>query len=80
MIPEKILNGEAKKELNKIKREEKTVDRKKLIYRASEFAYGFENFQTIKTFGRDIYDNEITLKEVDKDQSNLLNEIRNVKE
>ena len=36
MIPEDILNDEAKNELNKIKEIEKTVDREKLIYRASE--------------------------------------------
>ena len=51
---------------------EKTVDREKLIYRASEYTYSFKRFQTIKTFGRDIYNGEITLKEADNDQSNLL--------
>ena len=58
---------------------EKTVDREKLIYRASEYTYSFKRFQIIKTFGRDIYNGEITLKEADNDQSNLLVEIMNFK-
>ena len=33
----------------------------------------------IKTFGRDIYNTEITLKEADEDQSNFLVEIINFK-
>ena len=31
----------------------------------------------IRTFGRDIYESKIILKEADEDQSNLLNDIRN---
>ena len=54
---------------------EKSVNRENLIYRASEYIYSFKNFKTIKTFGRDIYNDEITLKEADNDQENLLVEI-----
>ena len=36
-----------------------------------------ENFRTIRTFGDDIYNGEITLEEADKYQSDLLNEIKN---
>ena len=77
IIPENILNDEAKKEIDKISEIEKTVDREKLVYRASEYTYSFQNFRTIKTFGRDIYNDQITLKEADEEQSSLLNEIRN---
>ena len=80
MILEDILNDEVRNELNKIEQTEKKVGREKAIYRASEYTYIFKNFQTIKHFGRDIYNGEITLKEADKNQSNLLNEIRNFKE
>ena len=55
---------------------EKTVNRKNLLYRASEYTY---SFQTIKAFGRDIYNDKITLKEADNDQSNLLVEIMALK-
>ena len=38
MIPKRALNNdEAKKELDKIKEIEKTIDREKLVYRASEY-------------------------------------------
>ena len=43
----------------------KTVDRKNLVY---EYTYSFENFQTIKTFGGDIYNIEITLEEASEYQ------------
>ena len=78
MIPKSALNNDkAKKELHKIKEIEKTVDREKWVYRASEYTYSFRNFRTIRTFGRDIYEGQITLEEADKDQSNLLHNIRN---
>ena len=47
---------------------EKTVGRENLIYRASKYTYSFKIFQTIKTFGRDIYNGKITLKDADDDQ------------
>ena len=49
------------------------------IYRASEYTCSFQNFQTIKTFGRDIYNGKITLEEANEDQANLLVEIMNFK-
>ena len=49
----------------------------KLVYKASGKTYDFRKFQTTKTFGEDIYEVEITFKEVDKEQSDLLDEIRN---
>ena len=61
MIPKSALNNdEAKKELDKIKEIEKTVDREKLVYKASEYTYSFKNFLTIRAFGRDIYEGKIT--------------------
>ena len=67
-----------KKELDKIKAiENKNVDREKLIYETNEYTYSFKNFQTTKTFGRDIYEGKITAEEADKDQTDLLVEIMN---
>ena len=51
-----------KKELDKTKEIEKNVDREKLIYETDEYTYSFKNFQTIKAFGRDIYEGNITLE------------------
>ena len=74
MNPGDILNKESKNKLNKIKKIEKVVDRENVIYRAIEHIFCFKNFKTIvaKTFGRDIYNVEITLREAYEDQSNLL--------
>ena len=44
IIPENILNDEAKKEIDKITEIEKIVDREKLVYRASEYTYSSQNF------------------------------------
>ena len=68
MIPENTLSEEAKNELNEIKEIEKVVNKENLVYRTNEYTYNFKNFQTINTFGRDIYNGIITLKEADKDQ------------
>ena len=63
VIPNDALNSnEAKKEFDKIKEIEKNIDREKLIYETNEYTYSFKNFQTIKTFGRDIYEGIITLE------------------
>ena len=52
VIPKSALNNdEAKKELDKIKEIEKTVDREKLFYKTNKYTYSFKNYQTIKTFG-----------------------------
>ena len=68
-------NDEAKKELDKITKIEKNVDRDKLIYETNKYMYSFKNFQTIKTFGRDIYEGKITLEKANEYQFSLLAEI-----
>ena len=78
MIPKNALNNdEAKKSLIKLKKYKKYVDREKLIYKADEYTYSFKNFETIKTFGQDIYEGKITIKEADEYQVSLLTEILN---
>ena len=76
-IPENTLSEEAKNVLNKIKEIKKTVDRWNLYYRTNEYTYSFQNFRTISTFGKDIYDGTITIKEVNEDQIDLSVEILN---
>ena len=73
-------NAEVKKELDKIlKKKEKNVDREKLTYETNENTYSFKNFQTIKTFGRDIYEGKIMIKKANEYQTDLLAEIINFK-
>ena len=78
-IPENALSEEAKNELNKIKEIEKMINRWILVYRTNQYTYCFKNFWTINTLGSDICNGEITLKEADKDQSDLLVELLNFK-
>ena len=78
LIPKNVLNNdEAKKELDKIKEIEKNVNREKIIYEKNEYTYSFKNFQTIKTFGKDIYEGKITFEEANEYQTDLLTEIMN---
>ena len=78
VIPKNALNNdEAKKELHKIKEIEKNVDREKLINKTSEYTYSFKNFQTIKTFEKEIYKGNITIEVANEYQTNLLAEIMN---
>ena len=67
-----LIMKKLKKTLIKVKKQKKLQTEKKLIYKGNEKFYCVKNFQTIKTFGRDIYEVKITLKEVDEDQINLL--------
>ena len=77
-IPKSAFNNdEAIKEINKIKEIEKTIDREKLVYRASKYTYNFRNFQTVRTLGRDIYEGKITLEEANIEQNNLQRDIKN---
>ena len=66
---------EAGKELNKIKEIEKNVDREKLFYKSNKNTYNFKEFQTIRTFGEDFYNGEISLDEADEYQSDLADKI-----
>ena len=76
VIPKNALNNDkARKELDKIKELEKNVDREKLVYETNEYTYSFKNFQTIKTFGRDIYEGKITIEEANEYQTDVLVEI-----
>ena len=76
VIPESVFaNDEAKKEFNKIIEMEKNVDREKLFYKSNKNKYNFKNLHTIRTFGKYIYNGEITLKEADEYQSNITDEI-----
>ena len=53
------------------------MDREKLIYETNRYAYSFEDFQTIKTFGRYIYEGKITIEEANEYETDLLTEFMN---
>ena len=68
-------SDEAIEELNKILRIEKDVVREKLVQDTGKYTYDFRTFNTIRTFGEDIYDGKITLEEADEDQTDLADKI-----
>ena len=72
-------SDESRKELNKILEIEKNVDRKVDLWSRWINIYDFRKFNTIRTFGEDvyIYNGKITLEEADEDQSGLADEINN---
>ena len=51
------------------------MDREKLVYDAGKYTYDFRTFNTIRTFGEDIYEGKIALEEADEDQSDLADQI-----
>ena len=65
-----------KKSLIKFNKQKK-IQTEKLIYKTNEYTYSFKNFQTMKTFGRDIYEGNITFEEANEYQTDLLAEIMN---
>ena len=54
------------------------MDREKLVYYVDNRVYDFRTFKTIRTFGKDIYEGNITLKEADDEQSYLAIEIDHI--
>ena len=50
----------------------RTINRNDLIYKSSKYVYYFRRFRTIRSFGNIIFTGKITISEVDKKQSNLL--------
>ena len=72
-------SDESRKELNKILEIEKNLDRKVDLWSRWINIYDFRKFNTIRTFGEDIYiyNRKITLEEADEDQSDLADEINN---
>ena len=55
---------------------EESIDGEKLVYKTDKHTFDFRKFNTIRTFGKDIYNGKITLEEADESQSDLLNEIK----
>ena len=65
-------NNEIENEIDDIKKSKKKICRKDLIYRENKNEYGFQQYETIRSFGENIYTGKITTDEAEQDQSNLL--------
>ena len=72
VIPKDQLNEEAIAEIYRIKETEKMVNKEASIFETSKYAYNFQQFETIRSFAKNILGGKITLNNDDEDQSNLL--------
>ena len=64
-----------KKSSIKFKKQKKIQTEKNYSINQTKININFKNFQTIRTFGEDNYNGEITLEEADKYQSSLVEKI-----
>ena len=72
VIPENAISEKDKNEFNKIKERGEMVDRENIYYKMNKVTHNFQNFWTISTFSRDIYNGRVTTKDTDNDQSDLI--------
>ena len=55
-----------------MKKLDDTIKRKDLIYKENEYRYDFQQYGTMRSFGKSIYIGKIKIGEAEMDQSNLL--------
>ena len=56
------------------------IKQKDLKYETGKYEYGFQQYETIRSFGESIYSGNISIHEADMNQTNLLeNIIQNMK-
>ena len=60
---------------DKIKKLEEIIKRKDLKYETKKHMYDFQQYETIKSFGDNIYTGKINIDEAEMDQSNLFKNI-----
>ena len=61
-----------KNELYDIKKWEEKIKRKDLIYKTNNHRYDFQQYDTIRSFGDNIYTAKININEAEMNQTNLL--------
>ena len=70
-------SNEIKNETDEIKRIEKKINRKDLIYKAGKYKYDIQQYETIRSFAESIYTGKTNIDEGETDQTNLLKNILN---
>ena len=65
-------NNEIKNEIDEIKKWEEKIKGKYLKHEAKKYIYDFQQFETIRSFGGNIYNDIINIEEAEMDQINLL--------
>ena len=75
LFPKRMRNNEIKNERHKIKKLEEIIRRKDLKYETKKHMYDFQQYETIRSFGDNIYTGKINIDEAEMDQSNLFKNI-----
>ena len=71
------IQNEIKLEKDEIKKWEEMIKRKDLKCETNKHRFDFQQFKTIKSFGNSIYNGKINIKEAEKKQNNLFENIVN---
>ena len=65
-------NNEFKNEIYKTKKWENKVKQKDLKFETNRYNYGFQQYETIRSFGDSMYTGTISVEEAEMDQTNVL--------
>ena len=71
----KMKNNEIKNEIDEIKISEEENKRKGLKCKAKKYIYDFQQYETTRSFGDNIYTGKINVDEAEMDQSNIIKNI-----
>ena len=64
--------NEIKNEIDEIRKWKEKTERKDLIYKANKYKYDFQQYETIRSFGNNIYNGKFSIDEAEMDGTNLL--------
>ena len=69
IFAKKIRNNEINNEIDEIKKWEEKIKGKDLVYRENKYKYDFQQYETIRCFGKSIYTGKINIAKAEMDQS-----------
>ena len=72
LFSREMKNSEFKNEKDEIKNWKNKIKRNDLNYETNKYIFGFQQFETIKSFGDSIYTDKINIDGAEIDQNNLL--------
>ena len=75
-VPKEKLNPEIANEIRTIEKEEKKVNRNKMVYKATNKTYDFRKFKTIRAVGSEIRNNDTDMDTANVEKMNLTMHIK----
>ena len=71
LFPKNMGTNEIKNEIDEIRKWKEKIKRNYLKYKTNKYLYNFQQFETIRSFGDNIYTGKINIDESETNQSNL---------